>query len=318
VVEHEVLLRVASRREVAERVIELTLQPLDNQTPLPAWQPGAHIDLMLAGGLVRQYSLCGDPSDTTSWRIAVLHEPDGRGGSAFVHQRLRCDETVRARGPRNHFPLRGGSRLLFIAGGIGITPILPMVRAADAAGWDWTLHYGGRSRNSMAYLNETEARHPERVCTYSEADDGMIDIATLLGPARTDTLVYCCGPEGLLAAVESRCSSWPTGSLHVERFAAAVPSITAENDTAFEVEFAESGVTAVVDPGRSIVEVAEDHGIAVISSCEEGICGTCETKVLGGQPDHRDSVLTDHEKAAGDTMMICVSRCHSARLRLNL
>jgi ferredoxin-NADP reductase len=316
--EHELLLRVASRREVAERVIELTLEPVDNHAAPPDWQPGAHIDLMLADGLVRQYSLCGDPSDTTSWRIAVLHEPDGRGGSAFVHRRLRCNDTVRARGPRNQFPLRGGSRLLFIAGGIGITPILPMMRAADSAGWEWTLHYGGRCRSSMAYLDETQARHPERVRTYSEADDGMIDIATLLEPVRTDTLVYCCGPEGLLAAVESRCASWPTGSLHVERFAAAVPPSPAENDKAFEVEFAESGVTAVVDPGRSIVEVAEDHGIAVITSCEEGVCGTCETKVLGGEPDHRDSVLTDHEKAAGDTLMICVSRCHSARLRLNL
>src|ERR1700757_3423945 len=203
--EHELLLRVASRREVAERVIELTLEPVDNHAGLPDWQPGAHIDLMLADGLIRQYSLCGDPSDTTSWRIAVLHEPDGRGGSAFVHQRLRCDDTVRARGPRNRFPLRGGSRLLFIAGGIAIAPILPMMRAADAAGWDWTLHYGGRSRISMAYLDETQTRHPERVRTYSEADDGMIDIATLLEPVRTDTLVYCCGPEGLLAAVESRC-----------------------------------------------------------------------------------------------------------------
>jgi ferredoxin-NADP reductase len=282
--EHELLLRVASRREVAERVIELTLEPVDNLAALPDWQPGAHIDLMLADGLIRQYSLCGDPSDTTSWRIAVLHEPDGRGGSAFVHQRLRCDDTVRARGPRNHFPLRGGSRLLLIAGGIGITPILPMMPAADAAGWDWTLHYGGRSRSSMAYLDETQARHPERVRTYSEADDGMIDIATLLGPVRTDTLVYCCGPEGLLAAVESRCSSWPTGSLHVERFASAVPSSPVENDKAFEVEFAESGVTAVVDPGRSIVEVAEDHGIAVITSCEEGVCGRARRRSSAGNP----------------------------------
>ena len=247
----------------------------------------------------------------------MLHEPDGRGGSDFVHARLHRDETVRVRGPRNHFPLHGEARLVFIAGGIGITPILPMVRAAAAAGLDWTLHYGGRSRTSMAYLDEIEARYPDRVRIYSEANDGMIDLATLLDSPRMDTSVYCCGPEGLLAAVEDRCSRWPTGSLRVERFAPAASGPT-DDGTAFEVEFATSGVVAVVEPGRSIVEVAEEHGIAVITSCEEGVCGTCETKVLEGEPDHRDSVLTPEERAACDSMMICVSRCRSARLRLDL
>lgn len=314
--ETEALLRVAHRREVAEGVAELTLEPLDGR-PLPDWQPGAHIDLVLEEGLIRQYSLCGDPSETTNWRIAVLNQVDGRGGSAFVHSQLHDDKTVRVRGPRNHFPLRGGSRLLFIAGGIGITPILPMIQAADAAGWDWTLQYGGRCRNSMAYLDHLEARHPDRVRIYSEVEDGMIDLASLLDSPRTDTLVYCCGPEALLAAVESRCASWPSGSLRVERFAAA-PVTSTESDESFEVEFAQSGVTAVVEPGRSIVEVAEEHGIPVITSCEEGVCGTCETKVLEGLPDHRDSVLSDEEKTSGDTMMICVSRCLSASLRLDL
>lgn len=314
--ETEALLRVVRRRDVAEGVAELTLEPLDGR-PLPDWQPGAHIDLVLEEGLIRQYSLCGDPSETRNWRIAVLNQVDGRGGSAFVHSQLHDDETVRVRGPRNHFPLRGGSRLLFIAGGIGITPILPMIQAADAAGWDWTLHYGGRCRGSMAYLDDLEARHPERVRTYSEAEEGLIDLASLLDSPQTDTLVYCCGPEALLAAVESRCASWPSGSLRVERFAAA-PVTSTESDESFEVEFAQSGVTAVVEPGRSIVEVAEKHGIPVITSCEEGVCGTCETKVLGGLPDHRDSVLSDEEKSSGDTMMICISRCLSASLRLDL
>lgn len=314
--ETEALLRVAHRREVAEGVAELTLEPLDGR-PLPEWQPGAHIDLVLEEGLIRQYSLCGDPSETTNWRIAVLNQVDGRGGSAFVHSQLHDDQTVRVRGPRNHFPLRGGSRLLFIAGGIGITPMLPMIQAANAAGWDWTLHYGGRCRNSMAYLGDLEARHPERVRTYSEAEDGLIDLASLLDSPRTDTLVYCCGPEALLAAAESRCASWPSGSLRVERFAAA-PVTSTESDESFEVDFAQSGVTAVVEPGRSIVEVAEENGIPVITSCEEGVCGTCETKVLEGLPDHRDGVLSDEEKNSGDTMMICISRCLSASLRLDL
>ena len=308
------MLRVAKRREIADAVVELTLEPLDDRH-LPTWQPGAHIDLVLADGLIRQYSLCGDPSDT-NWRIAVLHEPAGRGGSSFVHSQLRTDQTVRVRGPRNHFPLRGGSQLLFIAGGIGITPILPMIRTAEAAGWDWSLHYGGRHRGSMAYVDEL-ARHGDRVRTYSEAEDGMIDLATLLDVPRVDTLVYCCGPEGLLAAVENRCSGWPSGSLRVERFAAA-PASPHDDDTSFTVEFVQSGVTAVVNPGRSIIEVAEEHGIPVITSCEEGICGTCETKVLDGKPDHRDSVLSRDEKACGKTMMICVSRCLSASLSLDM
>lgn len=315
--EMEALLRVAGRREVAEGVAELTLEPLDGH-PLPDWQPGAHIDLMLDEGLTRQYSLCGDPSDTTSWRIAVLQAPDGRGGSAYVHRELHDERTVRVRGPRNHFPLRGGSRLLFIAGGIGITPILPMIHVADAAGWDWSLHYGGRCRGSMAYLAELEARHPDRVHSYSEVENGLIDLDTILGSPRTDTLVYCCGPEALLSAVESRCSSWPAGALRVERFTAAPERSSENDDKPFEVEFVQSGVTSVIDPGRSIVEVAEEHGIPVITSCEEGVCGTCETKVLEGLPDHRDSVLSAEEKSSGDTMMICVSRCLSGSLRLDL
>jgi ferredoxin-NADP reductase len=314
--EAEALLRVARRRDVADGVAELTLEPLDGR-PLPDWQPGAHIDLMLEEGLIRQYSLCGDPSETSQWRIAVLHQLDGRGGSAFVHRQLHEGQSVRVRGPRNNFPLRGGSRLLFIAGGIGITPIVPMIHAADAAGWDWTLHYGGRSRGSMAYLDDLEASHPDKVRIYTEPDDGMIDLASLLDTPRTDTLVYCCGPEALLAAVEGRCASWPSGSLRVERFASE-PLVSSESDQPFEVEFVQSGVTSVVDTGRSIVEVAEEHGIPVITSCEEGVCGTCETKVYEGLPDHRDSVLSDEEKTSGNTMMICVSRCLSATLRLDL
>ena len=315
--ETEALLRVVRRREVAEGVAELTLEPLDGR-PLPDWQPGAHIDLVLEEGLIRQYSLCGDPSETRNWRIAVLNQVDGRGGSAFVHSQLHDDKTVRVRGPRNHFPLRGGSRLLFIAGGIGITPILPMIQAADAAGCRT-----GRFSTAVAvetpWPTSTTSKtvHPDRVRIYSEVEDGMIDLASLLDSPRTDTLVYCCGPEALLAAVESGCASWPSGSLRVGRFAAA-PVTSTESDESFEVEFAQSGVTAVVEPGRSIVEVAEEHGIPVITSCEEGVCGTCWTKVLEGLPDHRDSVLSDEEKTSGDTMMICVSRCLSASLRLDL
>ena len=313
----ELRLRVAHRREVADRVVELTLVA-ESGGQLPQWEPGAHIDLVLADGLIRQYSLCGDPEDTGRWRVAVLREENGRGGSDFLHTRLVADAAVLARGPRNHFLFQQAARLLFIAGGIGITPILPMIREAELAGRDWELHYGGRRRTTMPYLDETADRHPRRVSTYSEDEQGMIDLAALLATPRVDTLVYCCGPGGLLDAVERLCSTWPTGSLRIERFSSSGPAPLAVDDAPFEVEFAGSGVTATVQPGRSIVEVAEEHGIAVITSCEEGHCGTCETKVLAGEPDHRDTLLTDDEQAAGETMMICVSRCRSGRLRLDL
>ncbi|GAA4556966.1 PDR/VanB family oxidoreductase [Pseudonocardia xishanensis] len=270
----DLLLRVVGRRAVADRVVELDLSA-DGDAALPAWTPGAHIDLVLAEGLVRQYSLCGDPGDTARWRVAVLHQQEGRGGSARVHELLHPGETVLVRGPRNHFALEPAARLLFLAGGIGITPLLPMIAAADRAGADWELHYGGRTETSMAYLDDLRRRFPERVRARVEATDGLLDLDAVLGTPRSDTLVYCCGPEALLTAVEQRCAGWPAGALRTERFAASAPS---GESTAFEVEFAQSGVTATVPAGRSIVEVAEDHAIPVITSCEEGVCGTCESR----------------------------------------
>jgi ferredoxin-NADP reductase len=216
------------------------------------------------------------------------------------------------RGPRNNFPLVDSPRYLFIAGGIGITPILAMIRTAEAAGADWRLVYGGRRRASMAFLEEL-ARYGDRVSIHPQDETGLLDLDSLLGAPEPDTLVYCCGPEALLAAVEQRCGAWPRRSLHVERFAPR-PQAAPVRTEAFEVVLQQSELTLSVPPDRSILSVVEEAGVGVLSSCAEGTCGTCETRVLAGEPDHRDSVLDEDERQAKDCMMICVSRACTERL----
>jgi ferredoxin-NADP reductase len=313
--EFEAEVTVERRSLIADGVVALTLREARGR-PLPSWSPGAHIDLVLDAGLVRQYSLCGDPHDEREWRIAVLREPEGRGGSAYVHDRLDAGARVRVRGPRNHFELAEAGSYLFIAGGIGITPILPMIAAAQAAGARWRLVYGGRRRASMAF-RQTLTRYGARVSVRPQDETGLLDLDTLLGEARTDTLVYCCGPEPLLAAVERRCANWPSHALHVERFAPR-PAVPSTPDGEFEVLLKRSGRTLTVPAGKTILKVVEEAGVPVLSSCQEGTCGTCETVVLDGRPEHRDSVLTDDEREAGDLMMICVSRSRDPRLVLDL
>ncbi|WP_214368799.1 PDR/VanB family oxidoreductase [Pseudonocardia sp. H11422] len=313
--EYEADVVVEARDETAEDVVTLTLREVGDH-PLPRWEPGAHVDLLLGHGLARQYSLCGDPADHHVWRFGILREPGGRGGSAYVHEKLHPGTRARIRGPRNHFPLIASPHYLFIAGGIGITPILTMVAAAEAAGADWELVYGGRRRASMAFLDELTA-YGDRVTIAPQDETGLLDLDGLLGTSRADTLVYCCGPEPLLAAVEQRCASWPAGSLHVERFTAK-PLTEPVLRGSFEVVLQQSELALTVPPDRSVLEVVEDAGVGVLSSCSEGTCGTCETPVLEGEPDHRDSVLTPEEQAVNDCMMICVSRSRSPRLVLDL
>jgi ferredoxin-NADP reductase len=317
-VEFEGEIVVLARQTVSDGVVSLRLG-LSGGAELPEWTPGAHIDVVLPNGLTRQYSLSGEVGDRGTWRIGVLREQDGRGGSQWLHDHAREGTALRFRGPRNNFPLLDSPRYLFIAGGVGITPLLPMIARADAAGADWTLCYGGRSRESMAFLDELE-RYGDRVRIQPQDQVGMLDLATILGEPAPGTLVYCCGPAGLIDAVEQRCASWPAGSLHVERFAAkdAKDTDDAGENREIEVELAASGTTLVVPPELSILEAIENAGVAVLSSCTEGVCGTCETTVLEGEVDHRDSLLTEDERAENDTMMICVSRAKGSRLVLDL
>jgi ferredoxin-NADP reductase len=225
---------------------------------------------------------------------------------------------VRVRGPRNHFALVASPRYVFIAGGIGITPMLPMIAEAEAVGADWHLYYGGRSRGSMAFVGELHT-YGDKVTLVPQDEAGILDLATILGDPRPDTLVYCCGPEGLLSAVEAGCAAgWPEGALHLERFAAKEVEAPAGGERSFELVLASSGITLTVPPDKSVFDVIQDAGVSVLGSCHEGICGTCEQAVLEGEVDHRDSVLSASEKAANDAMMVCVSRCLSDRLVLDL
>jgi ferredoxin-NADP reductase len=314
--EVDLRLRITARSAGAEGVVVLDLRDPAG-TDLPAWAPGAHIDLRVSDALERQYSLCGRLDDRSLWRIAVLREPKSRGGSERVHTGLVEDMEVDVHGPRNNFQMVPSPRYLFIAGGIGITPILPMLTAAEAAGADWELHYGGRSRRSMAFLEALEDATGNRVTLHPHDEVGLIDLETILGTPRPETLVYCCGPEPLLAAVEERCAGWPSGSLHVERFS---PKDVGEPVLAesFEVELAASGLLLTVPPEKSILQVVEEAGVSVLSSCQEGTCGTCETPILEGEVDHRDSLLTPEEQSANDTMFICVSRAACPKLVLDL
>jgi ferredoxin-NADP reductase len=314
--EHELDLAVVRREVVAADVVALTLAGADGE-PLPTWTPGAHIDLVLNPSLVRQYSLCGtEPKDEATWRIGVLRDPNSRGGSQAVHDTLHEGAVVRARGPRNHFTLVDAPRYVFIVGGIGVTPILPMIAAAERRGAEWQLTYGGRQPASMAFVDEL-AEYGDRVRLWPQDEKGLLDLPAILGDPRPDTLVYCCGPEGLLSAVEAQCASWPAGSLHVERFQAKAPDPQAV-DRQFELVLQRSGITTEVPPDKTILEVVEQHGLSVLSSCRIGTCGTCEQAVISGELDHRDSVLTEEDREAGEYMMICVSRACSDKLVLDL
>jgi ferredoxin-NADP reductase len=314
-VEERLTLVVAETAEAADGVRTVVLRRPDGGD-LPAWTPGAHVDLELGGGLVRQYSLSGSPAERRQWRVAVLREAESRGGSIYVHEQLSEGDEVAVRGPRNHFPLVPSPRYVFIAGGIGITPLLPMVAEAQAAGADWRLEYGGRTRSSMGFVDELVDAYADRVRVHPQDETGLLPLGEILQPDE-DTLVYCCGPEPLLQAVEATCATWPSGSLHLERFR---PKDLGERDVAaaFRVELALTGGTLDVPADRSVLAVLEEAGVPILSSCTEGTCGTCETGVLGGEVDHRDSLLTQEEQAANDVMFVCVSRARSGCPKLLL
>ncbi|MFC8091240.1 PDR/VanB family oxidoreductase [Streptomyces sp. NPDC057301] len=291
-------LLVTSHEEVAEGVVQLRLEGHD----LPRWEPGAHLDVVLPSGLVRQYSLCGDPEDTSSYTVATRLVPDGRGGSREVHEQVREGMELEVRGPRNRFPLVAASSYVFVAGGIGITPILPMLRALPD-GVEWRLLYCGRDRASMPFLEEIEKLGGGDRVTVVE---GSPDLGVLLADVPDGAAVHCCGPEGLMAAVEER---FP--GVHLERFA---PRSSAGG--AFEVELRRSGRTLTVPADSTVLAAVRAQLPDTAYSCEQGFCGTCQQRVLEGEVDHRDELLTDAERS--DSMLICVSRARGDRLVLDL
>jgi ferredoxin-NADP reductase len=309
-------LRVTAKDLQADGVLTLELAaPAGGR--LRDWTPGSHIDLVLPNGMTRQYSLCGDRWDPFTYRVGVLLELESRGGSSYVHDELQVGDLVGVGGPRNNFPLVPAEEYLFVAGGIGITPILPMVRQAEALGADWRLLYGGRRRVSMAFLDEL-APYGERVQVVPRDESGLRHaLPGFLGAPRAGVRIYACGPSPLLAAMERTCAGWPPHTLRTERFVAeeaGAPARTAP----FEVELARAGTTVTVTPDKTVLQALNEVGVEVLSSCRRGVCGTCETTVLAGRPDHRDALLDDDERDANDCMYVCVSRSRDERLVLDL
>jgi ferredoxin-NADP reductase len=307
--------RIAQVADVANGVVALTLESEHGQ--LPSWDAGAHVDVYLPSGTIRQYSLCGPTDDPHRYTVAVLRQPQGRGGSEEVHTIAKPGVQLSIGFPRNRFMLRSAENYLFLAGGIGITPILPMIGVADAAGTDWQLHYGARTADTLAFRDLLATFPEERVHLRPEGTHGRINFVDLIGSFGTG-LVYACGPNGMLDAAASACVQLGrSDDLVTERFSPSQGAVEAEAG-AFEVELARTGGVLTVTSDRSILEIVREAGVDVESSCEEGFCGTCETRVLAGVPHHRDEVLTDEEREANETMMICVGRAHSPRLVLDL
>lgn len=306
--------RVRSMRWEAPGVVSLDLTAPD-LAPLPRFEPGSHIDLHLPNGVMRQYSLCGDPDDTSHYRVAIRSVGGGLS-SQFIHRKLRPGELLTVSPPRNNFAFDDAENYLFIAGGIGITPLLPMMRAAAAAGKPWTLLYCNRSDDEAPFLDEIRALGGA-INLHSSAAGTRLDAAARLAAAEPDTLVYCCGPERLMLAVEEATAGWPDGSVRFEWFAPRSRPAD-EASGSFEVICQKSGVTLTVPPDKTVLATLHDAGIEVPCSCEQGICGTCEVRVLGGDVDHRDSIQSQAERAANQSMMVCVSRARTPQLLLDI
>jgi ferredoxin-NADP reductase len=304
-----IALTVADRQVVAHDhdVVALTLVG----EHLPRWRPGAHIDIHLSSGLVRQYSLCGDPETPDCYRIAVRRIPDGGGGSIEVHDALHVGAKVTTHGPRNAFPLTvpgygsPARRFRFIAGGIGITPILPMLELAQRRGVDWSMVYAGRSRDSLPFVDEI-TRFGDRVAIRTDDIGGLPTAEELLGDCPDGTAVYACGPAPMLTAIRSGLAGRDNVELHFERFAAPPVVDGAE----FTVSVASTGETIRVGAEETLLSALGRAGVHASYSCQQGFCGTCRTRVLGivgGTVDHRDTLLTDPERDDG-SMLICISR----------
>jgi len=304
---------------VADGIVKLRLVAPDGRA-LPRWTPGSHIDIECGTSEIsRQYSLCGDPDDTGAYEIAVLREPASRGGSAWVHGALRAGDRLRIRGPRNHFRLdEGAARLILIAGGIGITPISAMARRARALGIDYTVHYSGRRRDTMAFLPELIALHGDRLHVYAQDEGRRNDLAGLLAHPQPDTQVYACGPQRMLAALAEHCAAWPADALRVEHFESTLGTLDPAREHAFEVELKDSGIVITVPPDQTLLTALRAANVDIQSDCEEGLCGSCEVRVLAGRVDHRDVVLTRAEREADTKMMTCCSRACDSRLVIEL
>lgn len=317
--EHSLVLVVRERRVEAhdDNVVSLVLASPDG-SDLPPWRPGAHLDLQLPSGRRRQYSLCGDPENRSTYRIGVRRIPDGNGGSVEIHDTLPIGSTLEVKGPRNGFgfavPGYGSpsKRLHFVAGGIGITPILPMARLAQQLDLDWSMTYTGRSRDSLPFLDEVES-FGDRVTVRTDDAHGLPVAKDLLADVAEHTAVYCCGPTPLVSGLLEELRGAVDIEFHFERFSA--PPVV--DGVEFEVSLARTGEVVTVPADRTALDVIRERRPNIAYSCQQGFCRTCIVHVLEGQPEHRDNILLDEDRERGE-MLVCVSRSNGGRLTLDI
>lgn len=311
-------LKVTGVRCEARDVLMLELRDPKGGT-LPAFTAGAHLEVYLPNGLIRHYSLCSDPRERDRYCIGVGLARDSRGGSKFMHESVRVGGTLNVSAPRNNFPLEPAAQeVVFVAGGIGITPMMAMIHACQAASKPWRLFYCARNRQRTAFYEDLQSLAPDR-CHFHFDDEQrgrLFDVQTALSHVGEHTHLYTCGPGPLMQAVEAATAGHPADRVHFEWFTAA--AVDSAADKPFTVVLRNSGTRYEVPPGKSILDVLEDNDAGVPYSCREGLCATCRTTVLAGEVDHRDKILSAAEKASNTEMMICVSRAKSDVLELDL
>lgn len=311
--------QVRCMRHEAEGILSLELTPYDGA--LPDFTAGAHVDLHLGNGLIRSYSLMNGPEDRDCYRVGVFHDPNSTGGSAYIHERMRVGQLLRIDSPRNNFELdETADHSVFIAGGIGVTPFLAMAAALNAKGKRWTLYYSCRNRARAAFLDQLEelaARSGGELVLHidDEAGGRLLDIAGIVGSSPSQTHFYCCGPSGMLGAYRAACADVPASHVHFEYFSS---DAEVASEGGFDVVLAKSGRRISVPPGNTILDALTAAGLSVPYSCQQGVCGACEVKVLSGVPDHRDMILDEAERASNKVMMICCSGSLSDELVIDI
>lgn len=317
---NQLAVRVARKTKEAEDILSVELVSADG-APLPAFSAGSHIDVQIHPGLIRQYSLCNDPTEQHRYLIAVLRDPTSRGGSVAIHDVVREGDVLQISPPKNHFPLVHARRSLLLAGGIGVTPILCMAERLAHIGANFEMHYCTRSEERTAFRERIRTSgFAGRVQFHFDdgPESGKLDLPGVLSQPEPECHLYVCGPAGFIDYVmnTAKAQGWQPDQLHLEYFAGVVQDIS--SDERFDVKLASSGQVVTIPAGKSVVQVLAENGIDIPISCEQGVCGTCITRVLDGVPDHRDVYFTDDEKSKNDQFTPCCSRAKSGMLVLDL
>jgi len=313
--------RLVKIEDVARDTKTYTFQRIDGGK-LPPYKPGAHIDLHLPNGLMRQFSLVVPVSDPDSYTVGVKRDENSRGGSRYIIEQMKVGDQIKISAPRNNFPLvEDADHVALFAGGIGVTPIWCMAQELEAQGRSWKIHYACRSQADMAFMNDLKKLDPNKVHLHfdDEAGGKVIDLAAAIAEAPANAHFYCCGPNPMLKAFEAAAASRPRANVHLEYFTPKDDDAATGNDIGgFWVELARSGEEYFIPPGKKVLEVLFDAGVDVDYSCELGICGACETRVISGTVVHHDSVMSEEEQASNEKAMICCCGCTSERLVLDM